>query len=40
MRSSSLLDYLEHLRSPAAATHTEHLTADAVSTFQAQTQAF
>lgn len=33
------LDYLDYLRSPAAATHTEALTADAVGTLQAQTQA-
>ena len=34
------LDYLEYLRSPAAATQSEHLTADTVATLQAQTQAF
>jgi integrase len=34
------LDYLEYLRSPAAATQSEHLTPDTVSTLQAQTQAF
>jgi integrase len=34
------LDYLDYLRSPAAATHSEHLTPDTVATLQAQTQAF
>lgn len=37
---AAFLDYLEYLRSPAAATHSEVLTKDTVSTLQAQTQAF
>jgi hypothetical protein len=34
------LHYLEYLRSPAAAAHSEHLTPDTVATLQAQTQTF
>lgn len=34
------LDYLDYLRSPQAATHSERLTPDTVASLQAQTQSF
>lgn len=34
------LDYLDYLRSPQAATHSERLTSDTVASLQAQTQSF
>jgi hypothetical protein len=34
------VDYLDYLRSPQAATHSERLTPDTVASLQAQTQAF
>lgn len=37
---AAFLGYLEYLRSPEAATHSERLTTDTVTSLQAQTQAF
>lgn len=36
----AFVDYLNYLRSPEAATHSDRLTADTVASLQAQTQAF
>ena len=37
---AAFVDYLDYLRSPQAATHSERLTPDTVASLQAQTQAF